>query len=83
MTDDELQFSPHLGYEETIGAHLRAQGIDATITAAMMSIADEHDGLSTEAVISRHSISELYGVELESDLRLTVELEPVEDDWNE
>lgn len=83
MTDEKLRFSPHLGYDENIGAHLRAQGIDTTISAAMLSVADAHDGLFTEAVISRHSINELYGIELEQDFRLTVDLEPVEDDWNE
>jgi hypothetical protein len=49
----------------------------------MMSVADAHDGLFTEAVISRHSVSELYGIDLERDLKVTVEVEPVEDDWNE
>lgn len=83
MTDDKQQFTPQLGYDDAIGAHLRAQGIDTTVSAAMLSIADAQDGLFTEAVISRHSISELYGVELDQDIKLTVELEPVEDDWNE
>jgi hypothetical protein len=80
MTYNKLRFSPELTYNKDKGACLKAQGIEVVVDETILSIADTKGGITTDAVVSRHSVEALLDVPLDNNHRVTVTIEEVEDD---
>lgn len=82
-TRDGLDLHPATQYNNERGVHIEVEGIDLYVTPEMLQLADSQGGISVESRLVTPAIQAVYDDILDDDMKVTVSIDPVEDDEEE